>query len=58
MKHIACVSRTLPTKAYELPESPLGIRSLTDVIVLIGLALEKYFDWIFGAYIIPEDLRP
>jgi hypothetical protein len=57
MKHINHVSKTLPVGAYVPPTTIFGIRSWTDIIVVIGLAAEKFLDWIFGGYIIPQDLR-
>lgn len=57
MKHINHVSRMLPVGAYAPPQNIFGIRSLTDIVVIIGLTAEKFLDWLFGGYIIPQDLR-
>jgi len=31
--------------------------SWTDIVVVIGLTMEKWWGWLFGSYLIPEDLR-
>ncbi|MCP4641746.1 MAG: hypothetical protein GY851_14990 [bacterium] len=47
---------TKPLAAYELPQNLLDIRSWTDIMMVIGLALETFFDWIFGGYILPRGI--
>ena len=56
MKHTEPVSKTLPATAYELPQHLYEIRSWTDIVLLIGLAIEIFFDWLLGTYILPREI--
>ena len=56
MKHISRVSKPLPVAAYEAPRNIFEIRSWTDIILVVGLSIEKFFDWIFGGYIVPRQI--
>ena len=60
MKHIGRVSKALPATAeavpYLVPRNIFEISSLTDVVVVIGLSLEKFFGFWLGQ-LIPDDLR-
>ena len=51
----------LPAKAdaqaYQVPQNIFQLFSgWTDITVLIGLALEFFFRFIFGGYLLPEQL--
>lgn len=56
MKHIGPVTKALPATAYELPRNIFSIRSWTDIVLVVGLAAEKFLDWIFGGYIVPRGI--
>lgn len=56
MKHVSHVSKALPAAAYELPRNFFDIRSITDIVLVIGLSFEKFFDWLFGSYIVPREI--
>jgi len=56
MKHIGRVSKALPAPAYLVPRNIFEISSWTDIVVVIGLSLEKLFGFWLGQ-LIPNDLR-
>ena len=56
MKHIGRVSKALPAPAYLVPRNIFEISSPTDIVVVIGLALEKFLGFWVGQ-LIPNDLR-
>jgi len=56
MKHIGRVSKALPAPAYLVPRNIFEISSWTDIVVVIGLSLEKFFGFFLGQ-LIPDDLR-
>lgn len=56
MKHIGRVSKALPATAYEVPRNYFDIMSWTDIVVVIGLTMEKWWGWLFGGYLLPEGL--
>lgn len=59
MKHIGRVSKALPATAevpYLVPRNIFEISDWTDIIVVIGLGLEKFFGFWVGQ-LIPDDLR-
>jgi hypothetical protein len=56
MKHIGRVSKALPAPAYLVPRNIFEISSWTDIVVVIGLSIEKFFGFFVGQWI-PNDLR-
>ncbi|MDZ4861094.1 MAG: hypothetical protein SGI88_19150 [Candidatus Hydrogenedentes bacterium] len=56
MKHIGRVSKALPAPAYLVPRNIFAISDWTDIVVVIGLTLEKFFGFWTGR-LIPADLR-
>lgn len=56
MKHIGRVSKALPATAYQVPRNFFDIMSLTDIVVVIGLTMEKWWGWLFGTTVLPDDL--
>jgi len=55
MRHIGRVSKALPAQAALTPPTSIfDIRSWTDIILGLGLLLEKCHDWLFGTYLIPR----
>jgi len=59
MKHIGRVSKALPATAeipYLVPRNIFEISSWTDIVVVIGLSIEKFFGFFVGQWI-PNDLR-
>ncbi len=56
MKHIGRVSKALPAPAYLVPRNIFEISSWTDIVVVIGLSLEKFLGFFVGQ-LIPDDLR-
>lgn len=56
MKHIGRVSKALPAPAYLVPRNIFEISSWTDIVVVIGLSLEKFFGFWLGQ-LIPDELR-
>ncbi len=57
MKHLGTVSKALPANAFaHVPRNVFDVMSLTDIMVIIGLTLEKWFTWLFGGYLLPEGL--
>jgi hypothetical protein len=55
MKHIGRVTKALPATAYVVPRNLFDILSWTDIIVVSGLTLEKFFRFWFGT-LLPEGL--
>ena len=57
MKHIGRVSKALPVSAqYELPRNILDFNSWTDIVLVVALTIEKFFDHIFGQNLLPDGL--
>lgn len=55
MKHIGRVSKALPAAAYVRPRNLFDIMSWTDIVVVIGLTLEKFWGFWVGT-LLPEGL--
>ena len=57
MKHIGHVSKAIPASAvlgYSLPRNIFDFTSWTDTVLVVGLTIEKFFDHLFGRYLIPR----
>ncbi|GMU94105.1 MAG: hypothetical protein AMXMBFR4_31630 [Candidatus Hydrogenedentota bacterium] len=55
MKHIGRVSKALPAAAYQVPRNIFEINEWTDIVVVIGLIIEKWWGFWTGP-LLPDGL--